>query len=477
MIEFSLLEHQKKAVEFAKSNPAVGLFFEMGTGKTLTAIKMLEDRFTESRQILPTLILCPKIVCTNWRNEFQKFSHVPKQNIHVLLGSGAQRLKILKNAVMVSPNQIFIMNYEGLQMKEVFGVLKSLSLKCMVLDEAHRIKDPGGARAKLALDLAYGVRYKYALTGTPILNSLMDIFNIFKFLDNGKTFGENFYRFRSRWFIDENSRFAGRHNYFPKWAPRPEAFDEFNKIIYTICLRAKKSECLDLPKFTEENVYVQLGADQARMYKEMKKDFLTYVATLTESGEPQAVVAQLAVTKSLRLLQIVTGHAKTDAGEIFRVKDNPRLKALEELLEEHAPEHKIIVWSIFKENYQEIKEACANLKLKYSELHGGILDRDRDEMIRSFQEEPEVRVMIANQQAGGIGVNLTASDLSIFYSRSFNFEHDEQAEGRNYRKGSEVHKSVTRINIVAEGTIDELVAESLLTKEKVSLKILDGKNF
>jgi SNF2 family DNA or RNA helicase len=304
----------------------------------------------------------------------------------------------------------------------------------------------------------------------------MDMFNIFRFLDKGETFGTNFWKFRNVWFEDENAAWSGRDGHYPKYVPRPETYKEFHSIVEKKAVRAKKSECLDLPPFVREEVFVELSGEQKRLHDQMRAEYIAYVDGLGKSGEPRAVVAQLAVTKALRLLQIITGYAKLENGEIYKIKDNPRLKALEELLEEHVPNHKIIVWSIFHENYDDIAGVCKKLKIPFGELHGRVSQRDREDAIQRFNNDRDCRVLIANQAAGGIGINLISSDLSIFYSKGFSLEQDLQAEGRNYRGGSEIHQKVTRIDIIAENTIDNLIAEALAAKQQISNSILEWRN-
>jgi SNF2 family DNA or RNA helicase len=205
----------------------------------------------------------------------------------------------------------------------------------------------------------------------------------------------------------------------------------------------------------------------------MKKD---YVAFLNEqSDKPKAVVAQLAITKALRLQQICSGYVKTDAGEEIPLENTPRLSALNELLEDLTPVHKVIVWCVFKNNYRQVEKVCAALGLSYRSITGEVSNKDKSQQVEDFQNDPGVRVMIANQGAGGVGINLTAASYSIFFSRNFSLEADLQAEARNYRGGSEVHEKVTRIDLVAPDTIDALVLDALARKQKISDEILEWK--
>ena len=108
----------------------------------------------------------------------------------------------------------------------------------------------------------------------------------------------------------------------------------------------------------------------------------------------------------------------------------------------------------------------------YVELHGEISHKDRETNLTAFRGDPNVTVMIANQGAGGVGINMVEASYAIYYSKGFKLEDDLQSEARNYRGGSEVHDKVTRIDIVAAGTIDELITEALHSKQQIGNEIL-----
>jgi SNF2 family DNA or RNA helicase len=473
-------KHQLLAIDRSQRDRDLALFWEVGTGKSRATIDILRHRYAAHNRVLRTLILAPKIVLVNWQREILRYSRIHKWDIVILTGSGKKREQQLKDALMedleYKKNKIIITNYESLQMESVFTILKDWKPEAMVADEAHRLKNPESVRAKRTIALADLAEYRYALTGTPILNSAMDVFNIYRFLDRGATFGKNFWVFRSNYFEDVNAQWQGKPNYYPKFEPRPETYQKFHEMIYKKALRAIKSECLDLPPFVRKEVHVELSAEQAKLYKQMKEDYIAFIDDPANAEKPRAVVAQMAVTKAMRLQQIVTGYAKTDEGEIYNIKDNPRIDALTELLEDLAPHHKVIVWSIYHENYSDIRKVCEALKLDYTELHGQINSQKvRQANIDRFNTDPKCRVLIANQAAGGIGINLVSSSVGIWYSKSYRREDDVQSEGRNYRGGSKEagHECVTRIDIVATGTIDEIITQALLNKEDIANKVLD----
>ncbi len=454
-----LWQHQLDAIALANNLPEFALFFDMGTGKTRTTIEILRHKYNLSDQILKTLILCPLIVTQNWPAEFLKFSKIPEHEVCVLNGTQTKRLELLEK----SRAHIFIMNYEGLLMEPLFSKLISWGVEILVCDESQKLKNITAKRTKKAILLAEKTSHRYLLSGTPILNSPMDIFSQYRILDNGKTFGKNFYIFRGQYFYDKNSGMPAQ-KHFPDWKIKSGAVDSMNKLIYTKAMRVKKEDCLDLPPLVKQTILTELAPTQQRLYAQMKKDFITFVQNM---GKMEASVATLAITKALRLLQIVSGFIKTEDGNEITLADTPKLAALKELLEELAPNHKVLVWAVFKENYVQIKRICEEAGIGYVEVHGGISEKQKFEAVENFNQDEKLRVFIGHPGSGGIGINLVAASYSIFYSRNFSLEQDVQAEARNYRGGSEIHTKVTRIDLVVKDTIDELVQISLANKVEI----------
>lgn len=472
-----LWRHQNEAIELANTIPQLYVAFEMGTGKTRTIIEILRRRYTAAGRIMRTLIYCPAIVVSNWRNEFAMYSRIRQNDILLLQGPGKRRVKKFVDGCtfggqMVVP-KIVVTNYEALQMDDLQKAINEWQPEILVCDEAHVLKSHQSKRAKALLPVANQAKFKYLLSGTPILNSIEDIWMQFKILDGGRTFGENYYSFRARYMTDLNASFQGKSHYFPKFEPRPECFQELQEKMYKKTIRALKKDCLDLPPLIRQTVEVELSPEQAKMYKEMKNQYITWVQSAKASGDSLPVVAQLAITKALRMQQIVSGYAKADTGDVHWIKNNPRLDALEELLEGLVKDHKVIVWCIFRENYKMIAERLTKMGIKFTTLTGEQNHREKDEAMEAFRKDPEVRVKIANQAAGGVGVNLVEASYSIYYSKNFSLKDDLQSEARNYRGGSNIHESVTRIDIVAKETIDDVIAQALANKQDISNKVLD----
>lgn len=458
-----LRKHQKEALERFQDKNAAALFHDLGTGKTTTAIALLRAKYKAAGEILPTLIISPVATLYNWENEFK--INAPErvcEQVSVLYGTEKQRLSALKN------KSIFIMNPEALQMKGVVQALQDIWIKCIVIDEVHRFKNHKSVRFKVMKDFCMRASSKVIMTGTPILNSYLDLWAQFFLLDNGETLGNNFYVFRNKYFIDKNARWAGQPKYFPDFHPKPNIEQELSEKIASVSSRVLKSECLDLPAQVFQVFHVELSKEQSRVYEQMKKEMIAEI----KSG---VCMATNALTKVLRLLQIISGHLEVedmDGNKSLQVfEDIPRLSLLKEILEEHAGRSKIIVWCTFRHNYAEIARVCDELKLPYATLTGET--KDRQEQVDYFNNDPSCRVMMSNPQAGGTGTNLIASDLAVYYTRNFSLGDRLQSEARNHRGGSEIHKTINVIDIVAKDTIDEDVLGALLRKENFADNVLN----
>ncbi len=443
----------------------------MGTGKTCAAIQILRQWYARNKRVLRTVVLGPPIVVQNWKREIEAFSKVGPY-VHCLEGPGKKRAADVAALGAVNGRQspaIFVTNYESLLMQAVYDELVAWQPEAIVFDESHKLKNPSAKRTKQAIRLADLAKYRLILTGTPILNTPMDIFAQFRVLDGGETFGKNYFVFRAQYFHDKNAMMP-KDKHFPNWQPRPGALDELNAKIKPASMVVKKADCLDLPPLVRQEIPVELSKTQATLYNAMKKDFIAYV-------NDKACVANLAITKALRLQQIVSGFVTLEGADgeertNVAIKDNPRAQALREVLADVAPYHKVLVWAVFRQNYAAIRDVCDELQLPYVEVHGDIPAKAKQEAVDRFNNDPAVRVFIGHPASSGIGINLVAASYAVFYSRGFSLEYDLQAEARNYRGGSEQHEKITRIDLIATGTIDELVSKKLASKQEISDKIL-----
>lgn len=473
-----LWAHQKEAIKRAQINRGFGLFFDMGTGKTRTAIEIIKrDELIHGKQTV--LIVCPLIVCSNWKREFARYAGLTEEEqeeIIILEGSIPKRIHKLED----KRYSVYITNYDAFVNDPFCANIKARGFTSVVLDESHRIKSPTAKRTKHVLDLICAnrqIKRVLLLSGTPILASIEDLFTQIMCIDDGIRLGSNFYSFKARYMCDLNA--ARRHRmsrYFPDWAPRPGALEEITRQIEDITMSVAKKDCLDLPPLTKQVIEVELTLEQKRVYQSIKKDLLA------EFGSGAVTVTPLAITKTLRLMQWCHGFMPasiTEPGEapeeVVEVpKENPRIEALKQLLEDYTPGNKVIVWASWRANITEIMDLCEKLGIKAVRVDGTVTGENRERAIQAFREVSDVRVFVGHPGAGGIGITLIEAAVMIYYSRSFNLEHDMQSEARNYRGGSEMHEKITRVDIVTKNTIDAFVVEQLALKQSVGDSLLEA---
>lgn len=488
-----LWKHQEDIINRAKERNDFALFLEMGTGKTRIMLEILRYKLNTHKRYLRTIVFCPLIVTRNWQNEIAKYTNIPREKVVCLDGTGAKKIQVFNDKAFnpkapedadMRIGNIFICNYDALLNAELFATILEWQPEVLILDESHRAARSTAIRTKKLIKISelmssrkekYNtLAYRYLLTGTPILKDQLDLFSQFKILDGGKTLGSNFYEYRAKFFHDKNSGMP-QQKYFPNWQPRKDMEPILTKLIADKSATVKKEECLDLPPLVKEYVYVEMSSEQVRMYKEMKKNLIAYLESHPNIGKSNAVVANLALTKALRLQQILSGFVVTEDGDTIQFKDPPRLTALMEIIGDLAPIHKIIVWCVFKENYKMIADKLVMKGIDFVQLHGEIDNKDKFKNVDAFNSDPNIRVLIGNPLSGGLGINLVSSDVSIWYSRNFSLEQDIQAESRNYRGGSEIHKKVTRIDMITPDTMDEIILDSVAKKYDISKNILDFK--
>ncbi len=460
-----LRKHQADALDRFAYQPEAALFWEMGTGKSTEAIALLRAKYNMAKAIKPTLIVSPVATLGNWINEFK--INAPEKVVdacQIVYGPGVKRVRQLA----APGKKIFITNPETFNMPKVMCEMRAAEFECVIVDEADGFKNPKSKRLAGLLAVTDRAEFRCILTGTPILNSYLDLWALYRILDKGATFGTNFFWFREKYFRDENAAWKGKPTYFPHYVPKPHIAEEVASLMAAKSSRLKKTDCLDLPPLVKMVEHVELGEAQEKAYREMEDELITEV----DSG---TCVAANALTRVLRMLQILSGfvQVETDTQEKFAVtlKENPRLARLKSLLEELTPQHKVIVWCVFEENYRSIRKLCDFMCVEYSELTGATKDRQAE--IDRFNDSPTCRVMISNPKAGGIGVNLCSSTYSIYFSRTYSLRDRLQSEARNHRGGSEIHEKITLIDLVSPETIDEDVLNSLERKENFAELVLE----
>lgn len=450
-----LWQHQKNAIDRAGNR--FGLFFDPGCGKSRTALELYKRANKQYAHPLKALIFAPLNVCRNWRDEINKFLNAPAE---VFLCAGQSKQKKLEELERFAESRaadgakICICNIESLRGREYLTRLESSGAVVVIVDESHNFKSPVSLQTKglLRLDATIRPQYLYLLSGTPAPQGEIDLWSTFVLL---RKTNDNFYVWRKRNFVDLNGHRKGESNYWPNYRISESARAQLQHQLHEVSAVARKNEVLDLPPLLRVKLYTALSAKQSRLYNEMLH---TLCATNTDG---EKLTAANALARTLRLQQIIAGHFE---------RYNPRLDTLRDAIE-MTNGQQFIVWTIFKSTYSELARLLDDMRIPFAMLTGDESPEGRHKNMTAFQAG-ELRALIAHPRAGGVGVNLTAASFSIHYTRGFSLTDDMQAEARNYRAGSEMHERITRVDIIAENTLDEDIVEALEAKKNIQDFIL-----
>jgi SNF2 family DNA or RNA helicase len=461
-------EHQRVALNRSIESNAYGFFMEMGTGKS----KVLIDSVAylgNTLQIDFALIIAPKGVYRNWINK-EIPEHFPQDIRHSVCAWQANQTVGYKREAKNFFNsdepgvKIFVMNVEafssskgkaaGEWMAERFG-----RNGLIAIDESTTIKNHKAKRTKSLLKIAAKFKYRRLLTGSPVTKSPMDLFSQFQFLNPMILGYDSYYAFQGRYAIMQK-RNMGAHSFQQILGYRN--LEELTNKIDPFTYRVLKKDCLDLPEKTYTVRSVPLTMEQIRMYKDLQKEAMT----LLENGE--LVSAPQVITQMLRLQQVLSGHVKTDEGELLEVASQ-RLDAMMECIEEVSG--KIIIWSRFR---YDIVSIVATLAKTYGDnsvvsYYGDTSDQDRQIAIDRFQNG-NARFFVANPATAGYGLTLTEANTVVYYANDFNLETRIQSEDRCHRIGQK--NPVTYIDLIADGTIDEKIVKALRDKIDIGAKVL-----
>lgn len=430
-------QHQKDMMKKCVTESKFALFCEMGTGKSQALVNTF-DYFLKHGIVKHVLVVCPKTIIMNWVNEVNVNSDGLK--IAVVDGSQKERIKLLN-----SDAQVYVINYEGVRIIE-FDWKK---FDCVILDESSKIKNHESQTTKKVLKIFTEAPYKYIASGTP-LQTPMDIYTQMRFLDPN-IFGFNsFYSFRNYYAV--MGGYGGYEVISYKNMP------ELKNRIKNFSVQLRKEQCIDLP----EKIYTQRSLPMAGEIKEQYDQMLKNSVLITGSGD--TLTAPIVLTELLRLQEITSGlHLKDQ-------KYNHKLKEVLSIINDNTSES-VVIWCRFKKSISLINEILAKNNILSVTLDGDVPMAERQLLIDRFQNK-EARVFIGQIATGGMGINLTAGSIVIYYENTFSLAERKQSEDRCHRIGQK--KAVVYIDIGYEKTVDNKIIRAISSKQEVATYIIDS---
>jgi SNF2 family DNA or RNA helicase len=438
---------------------------DMGLGKTLQCLAVIHRAREKSNANLPSLIICPTSVVSNWKNEALKFF----TNTYVLLYSGANRQGIIQRIrsqmrqdARHSECLLVVTSYDIA--RQDHHILGNIPWLYVVVDEGHNIKNPDAKRSK-AIKTLNG-RNKLVLTGTPIQNNLEELWSLFDFAMPGflgsrshfrETYGRNG---QVNWDKVRNGK-----------SPLKERINPF------VLRRMKEQVAKDLPPKILVQRMIELKPRQVALYKRViesaacKKLFQDVSQKGVKSAELEILVAY---TK----LRAICNHPALGDDErkvVANRSDSGKLEDLWELAEEIIEgEHRALLFCQSTQMLDIIEHHLTTdlrtHKKTLIRLDGDTAQAKRGQLVDQFNSDLSIAFFLISTKAGGTGLNLTGADTVIFYDHDWNPANDNQAQDRAHRIGQT--KPVTIYKLISKGTIEEKIIQRQAIKQTLADSIV-----
>lgn len=444
----TLREYQKRGLDFLEylSEFRFGgiLADDMGVGKTAQAIAHVERR-REKEGTLPSLVIAPTSVVHTWENEVARFA----PHLRVLrLESGNERANRYDD---IGQYDLVLTSYTLARIDA--EKLASIHFRTIILDEAQNAKNPSSQISKVVRSLR--ATHRLALTGTPVENSLRDLWAIFAFLEPGllgtaTSFRERFEVPIANGEADATSRLRARIEPF-------------------LLRRTKEDVTPELPERTESEIFVDLSPAQRKLYRAIVEAARRDILEGWDEDSPQQ---RLHVLAALTRLRQVCAHpgllSKNYAGEAeASTKFDTLCETIDEIL---AGRHKVLVFSAFSSMLHLIRDELTRRGIAFNYLDGSVKDRDRRQQVESFMQEGGPPVFLCSLKAGGVGLTLTAADYVILYDPWWNPAAERQAIDRTHRIGQ--RHPVTAYRLIARGTVEEKIRALAARKRDLSEAVI-----
>ncbi len=429
---------------------------DMGLGKTVQVISLLQNLKFQGKLTTPSLVVVPLTVLFNWENEFQRFA--PNLKILRYQGQKDERNHLAKH---FDSYEVVLLSY-GILLQD-FEILQSHNWKYLILDESQKIKNPTTKTYQAAVSLK--VPHRLCLTGTPVENSVTDLWAQFNFLNPGML--GTLKQFEARFIKNGNEESDWR--------------ELLRRLIYPFILRRKKEDVLkELPERTEIVQLVEMSDQQKQVYQKWLNHYRDQIFDNIETeGLPKT---RLKILEALTYLRQIACHPAI-VDNMVGEDESGKIQLLEEMLEELLQEgHKVLVYSQFVRFLGLVKKLLLRRGWQFEYLDGST--RNREDRIRNFQGNPDLKIFLISLKAGGLGLNLTAADYVIHLDPWWNPAVERQATDRVHRIGQEnrvfVYKYIVK-NTVEEKLLNlqehkKELSDTLITSEKGFVKQLSKED-
>lgn len=475
-LKATLRGYQKKGFDWLyalyKNNMGACLADDMGLGKTLQTIALLlkvappkspapaMDAFGQlslfgaqpveetEQEHMASLIVVPTSLIHNWMNEFTKFA----PSLRIFVYTGTRRSRFGQPEQLAQSYDVILTTYGTLR-NDVESFSK-IGFRIVVLDESQYIKNRS-SKTYSAVSMLNG-KCRIALTGTPVENSLSDLWSQMNFLNKGLLGNYTFFRKKYQLPIEDQAD--------------EKAGEKLQLLIRPFILRRTKSEVAkDLPSLTEQVLYCTMTDEQHSVYESEKS--IIRNAILDNIEKRGVGNSSLIILRGLMRLRQLANHPALvkDIENHGSAKFDEIIDALSNLT---AEKHKVLIFSSFVTHLEILKAEIEQRGWRYSMLTGKT--HDREKVIKKFQEDASVPIFLISLKAGGVGLNLTGADYIFIVDPWWNPAAEQQAVSRAHRIGQD--KNVFVYRFVTEGTIEEKIQTLQEKKSALADKFINSNN-
>jgi SNF2 family DNA or RNA helicase len=428
-------------------DPVLGLFLDMGLGKTVITLTAINDLKYNRFAVNKILVIAPKKVAeATWAKEAAKWDHLKMLRVIPVLGPLNKRIKALN-----TPADIYVINRENVAwLVEYYR--NTWPFDMVVVDEFSSFKNHSAKRFKSLTWVRKHITRFVGLTGTPAPNGLLDLWAQVYLLDGDQRLEKHITKFRERYFEPDQ---RDRDHVFT-YAPKPGADESIKNLISDICVSMKAEDYLELPDCTTVTVPVVLDKKAKAAYEKLEKEMLLQI-------DENVIDAGTAAVLTNKLLQLCNGAVYDENREIIEIHDC-KLEAFMELVEGLNGQPALVFYN-FQHDLARIKKALSKSRLVVRELKG---PKDEDDW-----NARKIDILLAHPGSAAYGLNLQkGGNHVIWFGLNWSLELYQQANKRLHRQG-QIEKVIVH-NLVVDGGVDEDVMTALEGKGKTQEKLMEA---
>lgn len=448
-MEFIPHEYQRHCLQRIIDTKKIGLYIDMGLGKTVTTLTAIKELKYERLQVRKILVIAPKKVAeSTWSKEKDKWDHTKMLRVSKVLGSTAKRIQALN-----TPADLYIINRENVVWL-VDYYRNAWPFDMVVIDESSSFKNHKSKRFKALASISGKITRLVELTGTPSPNGLEDLWAQVYLLDGGERLEKRYTQFRERYFNPGDRGQNIIYNYKPKLGSEQAILDK----ISDICISMKSEDYLQLPDLIEDVIHVELDPKARKAYDDLERQM---VLALPEEEDEISVTSAAALSN--KLLQLANGAVYDEGHSVHSVHDC-KIEAFMELVESLNGKPALVFYN-FQHDKDRIKAALEKTGLRVRELKTPQDENDWN--------AGQIDILLAHPASCAYGLNLQqGGNHVIWFGLTWNYELYSQANKRLHRQGQT--EKVIIHHLVCSGTRDEDVMEAISRKDDVQNWVMES---